>query len=176
MSNKTYTGIIKWFNVEKNFGFIIPEVGGKDVFLHGSGFGQGLDTTTVVNGQLITYQVGRSNGRPCACNVCPAVTADSLDGATVVGIVTFFKWENKADPTNLYGFVAVEGLQEEVFLRLTDLDGLQPEQAVLVGKGTWLQFTLERCSYKGKPSWRVRNLSLLSNTVVSLRQRVQTTK
>ncbi|GAA5231718.1 cold-shock protein [Verticiella sediminum] len=31
---KTETGIVKWFNTEKGFGFIMPEQGGKDLFAH----------------------------------------------------------------------------------------------------------------------------------------------
>jgi CspA family cold shock protein len=28
------TGVVKWFNAEKGFGFIVPEAGGKDLFAH----------------------------------------------------------------------------------------------------------------------------------------------
>ncbi|MCL7660134.1 cold shock domain-containing protein, partial [Klebsiella pneumoniae] len=33
---KTEIGIVKWFNNEKGFGFIMPESGGKDLFAHHS--------------------------------------------------------------------------------------------------------------------------------------------
>lgn len=49
---ETETGIVKWFNNEKGFGFIKPESGGKDLFAHhtdiiGTGF-KSLDRKSVV--------------------------------------------------------------------------------------------------------------------------------
>ena len=43
MENKTETGIVKWFNESKGYGFITPDNGGKDLFAHfreiqGNGF------------------------------------------------------------------------------------------------------------------------------------------
>jgi len=50
------TGTVKWFNTEKGFGFIAPEGGGKDVFVHISVLGRsGL--TGIAEGQLVSMRV-----------------------------------------------------------------------------------------------------------------------
>jgi len=49
------TGIVKWFNPAKGYGFITPDEGGKDVFVHISAVEQaGLGTLT--EGQRLTYE------------------------------------------------------------------------------------------------------------------------
>jgi CspA family cold shock protein len=63
------TGIVKFFNVTKGFGFITPdEGGGRDVFVHLSAVPKGV---TVQEGQHVTYDVGtdRKSGRDRAENV-----------------------------------------------------------------------------------------------------------
>jgi CspA family cold shock protein len=65
------TGTVKWFNVQKGFGFIQPEGGGKDVFVHitavqAAGL-QGLD-----EGQKVSYEVVRERGKEAAANLRPA--------------------------------------------------------------------------------------------------------
>ncbi len=64
-------GTVKWFNVLKGFGFIQPEGGGKDVFVHitavqAAGL-QGLD-----EGQKVSYEVVRERGKEAAANLRPA--------------------------------------------------------------------------------------------------------
>ncbi len=50
------TGTVKWFNEAKGFGFISPEGGGDDVFVHfRSIVGDGFKTLT--EGQAVSYQV-----------------------------------------------------------------------------------------------------------------------
>jgi cold shock protein len=49
------TGTVKWFNESKGFGFIAPEDGGKDVFVHFSGIsGDGFKTLT--EGQRVQFE------------------------------------------------------------------------------------------------------------------------
>lgn len=63
------TGTVKWFNVTKGYGFIEPEDGGKDIFVHITAVQQsgieGLD-----EGQKISYELeeGR-NGRMAATDL-----------------------------------------------------------------------------------------------------------
>jgi CspA family cold shock protein len=65
------TGTVKWFNIQKGFGFIQPEGGGKDVFVHVSAVqAAGLDTLN--EGQRVSYEVVRERGKEAAANLKPA--------------------------------------------------------------------------------------------------------
>ena len=66
------TGTVKWFNAEKGFGFIAPEDGGKDVFLHISAV-ERAGLRTVADGQAVTFDIesGR-DGRQSARNLALA--------------------------------------------------------------------------------------------------------
>jgi cold shock protein len=48
------TGVIKWFNMKKGFGFIIPDEGGDDIFVHQSGLQPGL---VVKEGDKVEFDV-----------------------------------------------------------------------------------------------------------------------
>ena len=62
-------GTVKWFNTTKGFGFIAPETGGKDVFLHISAL-ERAGMTTLNDDQKVTFDVeaGR-DGRESATNI-----------------------------------------------------------------------------------------------------------
>lgn len=62
------TGIVKWFNPTKGFGFIQPEEGGNDVFVHISAVQQaGLQTLN--EGQRISYELATERGKTAAANL-----------------------------------------------------------------------------------------------------------
>ncbi len=63
------TGTVKWFNANKGFGFIQPEDGSKDVFLHISAV-EGAGLQSPADGQKIEYELesGR-DGRSSAGNI-----------------------------------------------------------------------------------------------------------
>lgn len=63
------TGTVKFFNVTKGFGFISPEDGSKDVFVHISAVqGSGLDSLT--ENQKVSFEVERGrDGRVSAANL-----------------------------------------------------------------------------------------------------------
>ncbi|MGA9891134.1 MAG: cold-shock protein [Xanthobacteraceae bacterium] len=64
------TGTVKWFNSQKGFGFIQPEDGGKDVFVHISAVERaGLNTLN--EGQKVSFDVvdDRRTGKSSADNL-----------------------------------------------------------------------------------------------------------
>ncbi len=50
------TGIVKWFNESKGFGFIAPDQGGEDLFAHFSAI-QGQGFKTLAEGQRVNFDV-----------------------------------------------------------------------------------------------------------------------
>tara|TARA_R110002020_G_scaffold186487_4_gene384473 strand:- start:2339 stop:2548 length:210 start_codon:yes stop_codon:yes gene_type:complete len=52
------TGVVKWFNGEKGFGFIKPDQGGDDVFVHASAL-QNSGLADLQDGQKVEYELGQ---------------------------------------------------------------------------------------------------------------------
>jgi len=63
-------GKVKWFNPDKGFGFIAPDDGGKDLFVHHSEIKTG-GFATLDEGQEVEFEVGQGQKGPCANNVVP---------------------------------------------------------------------------------------------------------
>lgn len=64
-------GTVKWFNADKGYGFITPEGGGKDLFVHHSEIKTGGSFATLTDGQTVEFEVGQGQKGPCANNVKP---------------------------------------------------------------------------------------------------------
>ena len=64
-------GTVKWFNASKGFGFITPEDGGDDLFVHHSEI-KTEGYATLDENQKVTFEVGEGKKGPCANNVVPA--------------------------------------------------------------------------------------------------------
>ncbi|MGD8415720.1 MAG: cold-shock protein [Pseudomonadales bacterium] len=62
------TGTVKWFNPTKGFGFIAPESGDSDVFVHISAV-QKAGLETLAEGQRISYEVISERGKKAASNL-----------------------------------------------------------------------------------------------------------
>jgi CspA family cold shock protein len=61
-------GTVKWFNSQKGFGFIQPENGGNDVFVHISAVNAaGLQNLN--EGDVVTYDITSDRGKDCAANL-----------------------------------------------------------------------------------------------------------
>ncbi|MEZ5330901.1 MAG: cold-shock protein [Thermoanaerobaculia bacterium] len=62
------TGIVKWFNDAKGFGFITPEDGSKDCFVHHTAI-QGTGFKTLSEGDRVQFEVVQGEKGPAARNV-----------------------------------------------------------------------------------------------------------
>ena len=63
------TGTVKWFNTTKCFGFVQPDTGGKDIFVHISAV-QRAGMQTLKEGQKVTYEIQtQKDGRQSAENL-----------------------------------------------------------------------------------------------------------
>ncbi len=62
------TGTVKWFNKTKGFGFIKPDEGGDDVFVHISEV-QKAELATLNEDQSVEYEVIENRGRSAAGNL-----------------------------------------------------------------------------------------------------------
>jgi CspA family cold shock protein len=62
------SGKVKWFNAQKGFGFIQPDDGGKDVFVHISAV-ERAGLSGLNDGQAISYDVQQDRGKAAAANL-----------------------------------------------------------------------------------------------------------
>jgi|TARA_B110000467_G_C17868149_1_gene238407 CspA family cold shock protein len=65
-------GTVKWFNSDKGFGFITPEDGGEDLFVHHSEIKSDGGHASLNEGQSVEYEEGQGQKGPCAKSVVPA--------------------------------------------------------------------------------------------------------
>ncbi|CAI3923953.1 MULTISPECIES: cold-shock protein [Commensalibacter] len=64
------TGTVKWFNPTKGFGFIVPEEGGKDVFVHITAV-QAAGLRDLKENQRVSYDIVTERGKAAAANLKP---------------------------------------------------------------------------------------------------------
>ena len=62
------TGTVKWFNSQKGFGFIQPEDGSKDVFVHHTAI-QSQGFRTLQEGETVEFEITQGQKGPAAANV-----------------------------------------------------------------------------------------------------------
>ena len=68
MDNQTQTGIVKWFNESKGYGFIAPDNGGKDLFAHFREI-QGNGFKTLAENAKVQFNVTQGAKGPQASNI-----------------------------------------------------------------------------------------------------------
>ena len=66
--NDVATGTVKWFNATKGYGFIQPETGGKDVFVHISAV-ERAGLSSLNEGAKVSYEVVANRGKESAENL-----------------------------------------------------------------------------------------------------------
>ncbi|MBC99198.1 MAG: cold-shock protein [Halobacteriovoraceae bacterium] len=59
------TGTVKFYDESKGFGFITPDEGGNDIFVHATG----LAGSPIADGDKVEYEMGEGRKGPCAINV-----------------------------------------------------------------------------------------------------------
>ncbi len=62
------TGKVKWFNATKGYGFITPDDGGKDVFVHITAV-QKAGLNDLNDGQKVSYDLSEERGKTAATNL-----------------------------------------------------------------------------------------------------------
>jgi cold shock protein len=62
------TGTVKFFNTQRGFGFIAPDDGSKDVFVHISAV-ERAGLGTLRDGQKVSFEVTNERGKPAATNL-----------------------------------------------------------------------------------------------------------
>jgi CspA family cold shock protein len=62
------TGTVKWFNSTKGYGFIQPEAGGSDVFVHITAV-ERAGLRGLNDGQKVTYELATEKGKTSAVNL-----------------------------------------------------------------------------------------------------------
>ena len=75
MESNRMTGTVKWFSRVKGYGFVAPDDGGKEIFVHFSGI-EGEGYRNLEEGQKVTYTVEETPKGPQAVSV-RAVTEDA---------------------------------------------------------------------------------------------------
>lgn len=62
------TGTVKWFNTQKGYGFVVPDEGGKDVFVHISAV-ERSGLRGLNEGQKIEFELQNDKGKTAAVNI-----------------------------------------------------------------------------------------------------------
>ena len=103
-------GTVRWFDPERGFGFLAPEDGSADLFVHASEIDSDGGARVLREGQTVEFEFGEGERGPQARRV--RVTGD-LAADTPVGVLATVAWY---EPGKGYGFATPDGGGPEVFV------------------------------------------------------------
>ena len=137
-------GIVKFFNPQKGFGFIVRDDGGEDVFVHISAVeqagltdladGQPLEFTLVDRGGRISATNLRIDGEPMAVERAAAPPERQLTGEKATGTVKFF------NAMKGFGFIQRDDGQPDAFVHIS---AVERAGLTTLNEGDKLEFELE---------------------------------
>jgi CspA family cold shock protein len=110
LENAVPQGTVRWFAPDKGFGFLAPEDGSADIFVHASEILGAGGVKVLREGQSVEFEVGENERGPQALRV--RVTADVAEGAPV-GVLATISWY---EPAKGYGFAKPDTGGAEVFV------------------------------------------------------------
>jgi cold shock protein len=64
-------GVVKWFSLERGYGFIAPDGGGKDLFVHHSQIAEAAGAESLSEGRRVRFEVEEAERGPQAVKVTP---------------------------------------------------------------------------------------------------------
>ena len=88
-------GVVKWFSTQKGFGFIAPEGGGKDCFVHHSAIQ--IEGVSLDEGDLVEFDVVEEERGPAATNVVRLPESDESEGERDEEDDERMEWEDEDD-------------------------------------------------------------------------------
>ena len=108
-------GTVRWFDVDKGFGFLAPDDESADVFVHVSEVEEVRGSRVLREGQAVEFEVGEGDRGPQALRV--RVTGEAASDAPV-GVLATVTWY---EPAKGYGFATLDGGGADVFVHSTSI-------------------------------------------------------
>jgi CspA family cold shock protein len=137
-------GVVKFFNPQKGFGFIVRDDGGEDVFVHISAVeqagltdladGQPLEFTLVDRGGRISATNLRIDGEPMAVERAERAPQRQLTGEKATGVVKFF------NAMKGFGFIQRDDGQPDAFVHIS---AVERAGMPTLNEGDKLEFEIE---------------------------------
>jgi CspA family cold shock protein len=126
--------VVRWFDPDRGFGFLAPDDGGEDLFVHASEIATCGGPKLLREGQTVEFEVGQGDRGPQALRV--RVTGESAPDSPL-GLLGTVVWY---EPSKGYGFVAPDGGGSQMFVHSSAIitGGVVSEGqrvAFLVGEG-----------------------------------------